>query len=179
MVNKMKPIYIKILNIVLIAFFIINLMMISSQSSDSHIQINGNRQKILVLYNSDLNSTVQALYSDRNAIDNTSLYISMLNIDNKPGLTNLVNNKTLKQNYDEFWVIIDNISENPALMNDVITHLLSTNLPLFIWSPDLSSLNASVLNNLGINSCTTDKVEYNDSSLGFDLRSKPCPYYNP
>ena len=163
----MNSFYIKIIHVVVILIFLLNLSIIASSSSNATPQ-NTTTQKILAIYTPDTLNMVNTIYNDRVKINNESLSLTLKNLENGSQINSLLNNHQLNQSYNEFWIITENFHDFQPEINQIITKILSFNLPTLIWSADLQDLNSSILTKLGITSCNPDPIQFDYSSLSFD-----------
>ena len=147
----MNSFYIKIIHVVVILIFLLNLSIIASSSSNATPQ-NTTTQKILAIYTPDTLNMVNTIYNDRVKINNESLSLTLKNLENGSQINSLLNNHQLNQSYNEFWIITENFHDFQPEINQIITKILSFNLPTLIWSADLQDLNSSILTKLGITS---------------------------
>lgn len=154
-------------NIALILIFILSVSMVATSFQDNQTNIKG-RQRILAITDDSFLSTVTSLYNDRVAINKTSLKITYVSTNNAAQMANLATNKSLNLAFDEFWVVSQKISDTSSNLSAVIHNLLSYDLPLFLWTNQLSSLQPADQAKLGITSCTSDSHSFDNSLLGFN-----------
>ena len=164
----MKPVYVKILSISILLFTLLSFSnsISSNQTFQSIKGQNSLRQHILVLSDSDSNSTVSYLYKDRTTIDNSNLSINYVDIENNAKMTSLLINQSIKQKFDEIWIISEKL-EAP-IVSDVLEHLLSIDIPILVWSSTLDLLNNSIKTQLGLTNCNNQRNEFQDSLMSIN-----------
>lgn len=158
MVTKMNLNYRKILQKLLLFFILFNLVTMTNQGTSATIQTS-TKSHVLAIYDDTTNSKVLSLIQDRELITGEPLNITMTKIDENAKIDNYVNSLQLGKTFTEFWIVTNKLADQP-LSNDLITEILNTSLPIFIWTDELYYLNGAIHSNLSIVNCPGETTPY-------------------
>jgi predicted transcriptional regulator len=170
MVEKMRSGSIKFLNLLIILIISLNLSNLYIKA-DLNPDQNNSRQRILTIYDSDNYDLVLNLFSDRMKINSTKLNLTLVSIENDSEILNLTNNHSLDQAFDEFWIILERVTEQ-TLFPSLLENLLSYSKPTLIWTSKIKLFDASILNQLGFETCQNDANSFDGTSLKIDYSDK-------